>query len=88
MYLKIAPEIFERMKTNMHEQNWEELAINAHSLKPQAEYMGLAALKGLLVEIENSVKKNKTSNLPPLFEQAMTLHQKGERALKEALTQL
>ena len=77
MYLKFAPEILDRMRQNIETQNWSDLAINAHSLKPQVEYMGIASLKEELIKIENSVKNGRTTNLIALFENAVKLHQEA-----------
>lgn len=88
MYLKIAPETFSRMHQNVQDRNWADLAINAHSLKPQAEYMGLSQLKGLLIQIEQHAKKGQVKRLPNLFQQSLQAHEKGVKALKMALQQL
>jgi HPt (histidine-containing phosphotransfer) domain-containing protein len=77
MYLKIAPETFARMHQNVKEQNWKDLAINAHSLKPQAEYMGLSQLKDLLIQIEQHAKKGQVKRLPNLFQQSYRHMRKG-----------
>jgi len=37
MHLTIAPEVIISMSKNIEDKNWTELAINAHSLKPQAD---------------------------------------------------
>ncbi len=88
MYLKIAPETFARMNRNVEEKNWKDLAINAHSLKPQAEYMGLLDLKELLIQIENKIKSGQTSPLPSIYQKAFQAHQTGEQELKKVLQQL
>ena len=58
MYLATAPDILERMKKNLDAQNWSDLGINAHSLKPQTDFMGIVTLKNKLIEIENNLKIN------------------------------
>ena len=63
--------------------HWADLAINAHSLKPQAEYMGIPALKEVLMEIENSVKNKETTDMESLFERANKLNQKAAIFLKD-----
>ena len=77
MYLKVAPEILDRMQQNIESQNWSDLAINAHSLKPQAEYMGIPALKEVLIEIENAVKSGRTTDLSVPFENTVKLHKEA-----------
>lgn len=39
-----------------HKRGWEHQARrNAHSLKPQADFMGIAELRSLLIDIEDDV---------------------------------
>lgn len=74
IYLRIAPEIFEHMEQHVVNKDWEQLRIKAHSLKPQADYMGIPSLKSVLVEIEQSVHEKKVERLPELYEKAVTIH--------------
>jgi HPt (histidine-containing phosphotransfer) domain-containing protein len=78
LYLKMAPDAFTRMQQNMDEQLWPELAINAHSFKPQAEYMGIITLQETLIAIENKVKNAQHDELESLFEQAKNIHKESE----------
>ncbi|MCB0587066.1 MAG: Hpt domain-containing protein [Phaeodactylibacter sp.] len=88
IYLQMAPDIFTRMQANLVEEDWASLAINAHSLKPQADYMGIIALKETLEKIENEVKEGKTDELPRLFERAHQLHREAEAFLDAQVKQL
>ncbi len=88
LYLKVAPEIFESMSKNLKDENWTELAINAHSLKPQADYIGIESLKSLLIEIENCVKMGQHNRLMNLYQEAYDLHKKSELFLNDKLKQL
>jgi HPt (histidine-containing phosphotransfer) domain-containing protein len=45
LYLEVAPNTLEEMKRNLENEDWEQLRINAHSLKPQADFMGIESLK-------------------------------------------
>jgi HPt (histidine-containing phosphotransfer) domain-containing protein len=83
MYLNMAPETFERMHQNIRDKSWPELAINAHSLKPQAEFMGISALKELLIEIEKKVKSDQTEGLEALFTKAKSIHDESEVFLQD-----
>lgn len=78
MYLQTAPEAFDRMEKNIKDNSWQELAINAHSLKPQAEFMGLNDLKAVLIEIENNVKNARVDDMKSLFEIAKNIHDESE----------
>ena len=58
LYLDVAPKTFDEMKRNLANGDWEQLRINAHSLKPQADFMGIHSLKEELLKIEESVRTN------------------------------
>ena len=85
MYLSAAPDIFERMQNDIDTKNWSNLAINAHSLKPQVDFMGIAALKELLVKIEEGVKAGETESLAALHNKAYQMHQEAEPILRDAI---
>lgn len=74
MYLSIAPGVIRNMEQNITDQDWEQFRINAHSLKPQADYMGIPSLKSALVEIEQHVEKGKFERLNELYEKISILH--------------
>lgn len=82
LYLETAPEIFEEMKKNMEKKNWDQLRINAHSLKPQAEFMGIPNLKEVLIEIEDAVKLKKLNEIKSLVNKAYNIHLSSEKELK------
>lgn len=83
MYLKMAPETFERMHQNIEDESWPELAVNAHSLKPQAELMGIEILKELLIDIENKVRSDQTEEVAVLFTKARSIHDDAEIFLQD-----
>ena len=88
MYLSTAPEIFERMNENIAQENWSDLAINAHSIKPQTDYMGIGSLKNILIEIENGVKNGEYESLKDLYEKAYDIHKKSEAFLNDKVKEL
>lgn len=83
MYLNTAPDSFKKMQQNIKNKSWAELAINAHSLKPQAEFMGIARLKDVLNEMENKAKNADLKDMETLFERANAIHTDSEIYLKE-----
>lgn len=85
MYLKMAPETFERMQQNIENKEWNMLAVNAHSLKPQADYMGIATLKEVLIKIENKVKGDQVDDMQSLYEKAINIHKESETFLQDFL---
>lgn len=88
MYLEVVPTIFEEMRRNLTDENWEQLRINAHSLKPQADFMGVNSLKEELIKIEEAVKSKEYEVLEKLFNTSYALSVESEHILKETLDQL
>ncbi len=87
LYLDVAPKTFEEMQRNLTNGDWEQLRINAHSLKPQAEFMGILSLKEELIRIEEAVKSNDLDGIEELYRRAHTLSAQSELMLKEILVQ-
>lgn len=88
LYLEVAPKNFEEMKRNLDAEDWEQLRINAHSLKPQADYMGIAPLKEALMSIEQAVQAKNYAVLENLFTTSHSICQESEIQLKEILGKL
>jgi HPt (histidine-containing phosphotransfer) domain-containing protein len=88
LYLDVAPKTFEEMKHNLTNEDWEQLRINAHSLKPQADFMGIKSLKEELIKIEEAVQTKNFDVLGNLFTQSLTIAADSEIILKEMLEQL
>lgn len=88
MYLESAPGAFVQMNENIQNKNWDSLGINAHSLKPLADYMGITGLKEALTEIEGLVKKKEVSDIKKIYDKAYQLHKEGELLLKKELGRL
>ncbi|MBL0200250.1 MAG: Hpt domain-containing protein [Chitinophagaceae bacterium] len=87
LYLDVAPKTFEEMKSNLKNEDWEQLRINAHSLKPQADFMGIDSLKEELIKIEEAVKANNVDILENLFNASLKIAAGSEVILKEMLDQ-
>ena len=88
LYLDVAPKTFEEMQRNLKNEDWEQLRINAHSLKPQADFMGIDRLKEELIKIEEAVKTNNFDILENLFNTSFKIAADSEIILKEMLEQL
>lgn len=88
LYLDVAPKTFEEMKRNLNNKDWEQLRINAHSLKPQADYMGINSLKEELIKIEEAVKANNFDVLENLLNASFTIAAESEVILKDMAGQL
>ena len=88
LYLDVAPKTFEEMQRNLKNRDWEQLRINAHSLKPQADFMGINSLKEELIKIEEAVKTNNLDVLENLFTTSLKIARDSEIILKEMLEQL
>jgi len=85
LYLDVAPKTFEEMKRNISTGEWEQLRINAHSLKPQADFMGINNLKEELIKIEEAVKNNNMDGLTELFIETREIADQSEGLLREML---
>jgi HPt (histidine-containing phosphotransfer) domain-containing protein len=88
LYLDVAPKTFAEMKRNLDDKDWEQLRINAHSLKPQADFMGINSLKEELIKIEEAVKANNFDVLENLFTTSHKIAADSENLLKKMLEQL
>ncbi len=88
LYLDVAPKTFAEMQRNLDNKDWDQLRINAHSLKPQADFMGITGLKEELNKIEETVKMNNLMDIEKLFNSAFLLSSNSEQSLKEVLDQL
>jgi HPt (histidine-containing phosphotransfer) domain-containing protein len=88
LYLDVAPKTFEEMQRNVNDEDWEQLRINAHSLKPQADFMGVNSLKEELIKMEEAVKASQIDELEAIFNKARTISIQSEQILKERLDQL
>lgn len=87
LYLDGAPKTFEEMQRNLNNGDWEHLRIHAHSLKPQAEFMGILPLKEALIKIEEAVKLNNLDHIEELFNSAIAISTDSEKTLREMLDQ-
>ena len=88
LYLEVAPKTFEEMERNIEAKDWEQLRINAHSLKPQADFMGLAELKEKLIQIEEAVKSKNLNMICQLFDESKSLSEQSEESLRSVLDKL
>lgn len=88
LYLAVAPKTFEEMQRNLENEDWEQLRINAHSLKPQSDFMGISALKNVLVKIEEAVKEEKFDDINNYFTLAKSISIDSTRSLKDILVEL
>lgn len=88
LYLEVVPTIFEEMRRNLTDENWEQLRINAHSLKPQADFMGVNSLKEELIKIEEAVKQQHYDVLEKLYNTSYAISVASEHILGETLDQL
>jgi HPt (histidine-containing phosphotransfer) domain-containing protein len=87
LYLDVSPKTFEEMQRNLKNEDWEQLRINAHSLKPQADFMGITSLKEELNKIEEAVKTNNLDGIEKLFNTSLEISINSENVLKEMLGQ-
>ncbi len=53
MFLNLAPGQLEKMTSHLDKQEYEEVKVVAHSLKPQFNYMGIKSLEDTIKTIED-----------------------------------
>ena len=86
MFLQQAPILLDQIKNNHESQNWADLKIAAHSLKPQLKYMGIKELEDTVLSIEhNSANEINLNELPQLIEKLDNVCQKAFEELKAEL---
>ena len=61
-FLETAPAILDSIREAGSREHWDELKSAAHSLKPQAEFIGLLEMKEALEEMEQFAKQNPTKS--------------------------
>ena len=88
LYLDVAPKTFDEMQRNLEIKDWEQLRINAHSLKPQTDFMGANSLKEELIKIEEAVKNNHLEGIEALLNTSRQLSDSSEKLLQDVLAQL
>lgn len=88
LYLEVAPKTFAEMQRNLKNKDWEQLRINAHSLKPQADFMGITGLKEELNKIEEAVKTNHLEVIENLLDNSISINIKSDFVLKEMLEKI
>lgn len=88
-YLRTSERIFKELIQACSDRDWESLYIKAHSIKPQVQYMGISALQGLIVEIENDAKLNPIpEKLEILVKNASDIYYKSADELKLFLSEM
>ena len=86
MYLLSSNKQFGLLKVYYHNKKYDELAALAHSLKPQAEYMGISELKNKLQTIVDIVRASADkSNLKTLIHDVEELNMQASDELETEL---
>ena len=74
MYLQGAPDLFQKLKSLLDSGDGGSLAVAAHSLRPQVNYMGAQRLFELLTMIEDRARGEGATACAPLVQEAMDLN--------------
>ena len=88
IYLQMTPQTLRDMQGHLKNKNWTQLGISAHSLKPQADFMGVATLKNILMQIEQGVKSGQVAKMAPLYQKAVQIYRQSEQVLQRHLRDL
>jgi HPt (histidine-containing phosphotransfer) domain-containing protein len=88
MYLEAAPSLFQQLMDKATEGDAEGLAIAAHSLRPQVNYMGAQRLFDLLTAIETCARQQGADACGPLVAQLPGSNEGVMAELRSALEAL
>jgi HPt (histidine-containing phosphotransfer) domain-containing protein len=89
MFVKAAPGQIKTMKSQCESQDWNSLRTTAHSLKPQAGYMGAGELKELFLRIEKYAGEQvNLAAVPDLIEQIETISAQAINELEQVVENL
>ena len=89
MYLNTTPQVIQEIEQFFEENNLENVRLKAHSIKPQVQYMGVAELSAVLLEIESKIINNEGINvMPALISSAKSINDKATIELKQFLGEL
>ena len=58
-FLESTPRVIQQLKDAAAREDWTQVKILAHTLKPQAGFIGLPRMKRLLEEVEDEVREGK-----------------------------
>ena len=77
-YLRTSERIFAELEEAGAHGSWEDAYTKAHTVKPQVQYMGIASLLELIMEIENKAKADPGStSLSELVGRAAQVYKKS-----------
>ena len=78
MFLQIAPQQMEKIKSALTASDWDAVRANAHSLKPQITYMGISGGDVLIKKIEDdAASRSNLAELPGTVERMDDLCKKA-----------
>jgi len=75
IYLEGAPGLFAQLEECLDTGNGEGLAVTAHTLRPQVNFMGAQSLLDLLTATEERARKTGAADCAELVGQARSLHE-------------
>ncbi len=87
MYLQAAPGLFQSLQERMEHGDGEGLAVAAHSLRPQVNYMGAQVLFDLLTAIEFRARGDGAMACAAEVREALALNENVMAELREQLGQ-
>ena len=86
MFLQKTPGALEEMNASFRQQNWKELRMIAHRIKPSFNYMGAAGIQKKLALIENYSETQ--SNLDKIEELIQEVETSSRVVFDELATEL
>ena len=84
LFLKLIPKNLEKILLALDQNNYNDLAIFSHTMKPQLNYMGMKEAKGWAEKIEKYSKEGiELEKIPKLIEQLKSHIEKSYEELNE-----
>lgn len=86
MFLQLAPGILANMEMHLQNKDWPQLKSVAHSLKPQAGYMGMKEAEEIIKTIElNAGEQTHLEQIPALIDEYKQIFSVAQQELNTAL---
>lgn len=76
MYLQGAPDLFAKLNSALSEGDAEALAVSAHSIRPQVNYMGAQRLFDMLTTLEQRARSEGAAACAALVNEVHDLNEK------------
>lgn len=89
LFLKNTPSAIRNMKKYYQNENWDDLMMEAHKIRPSFNFMGIKELEDAAKAIENNAsKQSNTAQIKELLEKIEKISEYAFVQLKEELKKI